>query len=242
MPYGMSSTFQVDAHQDASWDLADEGTTTLETLESHYAHLLGGNRLHGQHTLWQTFATMSCQRWYAGSTVLLGDAAHTAHYSVGSGTGLAIEDAVALDAALAGEASVASGFQAYQAVRKPRVSKLQSRAARSQAWWTSLAVRDDVPLPQLLLSYLTRTGAVTLQMVAEQNPDLLESCRTGAKHTPDLAGHVLSQPLSEVQLDRLHRGDTIATLPVTAAVTAALTTRRWRSRAPSWRRDAAVCG
>jgi anthraniloyl-CoA monooxygenase len=226
MPYGTSSTFQLDTHRDvlASWDLMDDAATTLEMLEGHYAHLLAGNRLRTQHTLWQTFATVSCERWYAGSTALLGDAAHTAHYSVGSGTGLAIEDAVALDAALAGEASVTSAFQAYQEVRKPRVSKLQFRAARSQAWWTSLSVREDVPLPQLLLSYLTRTGAVTLQMVAEQNPDLLESCLVGAKRAQDLASHVFSQPFSEGQPDRLHRGDTVATLPVTVAGTAASTT------------------
>ena len=181
MPYAAGlATFQVDARQSVfqNWPLTAAGAPTdpLAMLEEAFADLLQGSRLQAKRPQWQTFATVTCERWSHGKVVLAGDAVHTAHYSVGSGTGLAVEDGVELAECLSGSASVPEAFAAYEQARKPRVAKLQARADRSQRWWTSLDLRIDVPLPQLLLSYLTRTGAVTLAMAHETNQELIGQC------------------------------------------------------------------
>jgi anthraniloyl-CoA monooxygenase len=98
--------------------------------------------------------------------VFLGDAVHTAHYTVGSGTALAIEDALALAEALDGASSPAAAFNDYESVRKPIAQRLQQRAERSERWWSSLATRYDLPLRALVVSYLSRTGAVGLSEIA----------------------------------------------------------------------------
>jgi anthraniloyl-CoA monooxygenase len=202
MPYAPAAcTFQVDAHQKAlaSWGLPPTGgEDSIGLLRREFADLLAGARLVAKRTDWVTFPTVSCERWHWGNVVLLGDAAHTAHYTVGSGTALAVEDAAELATALAGTASPAAAFEAFQAARQDRVVRLQRRADRSQRWWTTLATRIDWPLPRLLLSYLTRTGAITLTAVARQNAALLARCFSLGSHPvpagAGLAGFILAQP------------------------------------------------
>lgn len=207
MPYGAAAcTFQVDTRQAVvdSWDLAsaEADAGTIAVLEAAFADLLQGAQLVAKKSQWSTFPTVTCERWSSGNVVLLGDAVHTAHYSVGSGTGLAVEDAVQLAEALGGSGSLEEAFAAYQLVRQPRVAKLQGRADRSQRWWTSLDLRIDAPLPQLLLSYLTRTGAITLTMVLESNADLVQQCLPlTAGASGDLVDRVLTGRVIEPDAD-----------------------------------------
>ncbi|MBK5305408.1 MAG: FAD-dependent monooxygenase [Frankiaceae bacterium] len=197
MPYSDSaSTFQVDAMQDTLGSLSDVGGSSLAYLESTFSGLLGGTPLRAKRPVWQVFETVKCERWSTGNVVLLGDAAHTAHYTVGSGTGLAIEDAACLAEALVGGGSPADAFEAYATARQPRVHRLQERAARSELWWSSLALRMDNPLPQLLLSYLSRTGAVPLAAIASDNADLVRQCLPGADGG-DLTAAILATPFEE---------------------------------------------
>lgn len=182
MPYGPGScTFQVDARTGvlSRW--------RIKLLENEFAGLLAGTPLRTKQASWSTFTTIRCENWSAGNVVFVGDAVHTAHYTVGSGTALAIEDAVALAGALRGAGSVADAFAGYQAARKPYADRLQRRADRSERWWSTLDVRCDLPLPRLVLSYLTRTGAVTLADLAEIDGALLAGCLPSA--TSDGAGH-----------------------------------------------------
>jgi len=199
MPYGPGAcTFQVDAPAAAvgSWDCA--GSVAL--LEREFADLLGPARLHVKRPDWATFPTVTCQRWHSGNVVLLGDAAHTAHYTVGSGTGLAVEDAAELAEALSMSSDPTAAFEAFEAVRRPKVARLQRRADRSQRWWTTLDVRIGLPLAQLLVSYLTRTGALTLAMVTDLNAGLITQClsqRGLSSPLPrpgELADAILAQP------------------------------------------------
>jgi anthraniloyl-CoA monooxygenase len=189
MPYAPGvSTFQVDAHTDVvrGWDLAPTAQATTALLEEQFADLLGGVHVETKRPDWVTFPTVRCERWSFGNVVLLGDAVHTAHYTVGSGTGLAVDDAVAIADALTGAGSIPDAFASYEASRMPHVVRLQRRAERSERWWSSLNRRIDLPLAQLMLSYLTRTGAVTLANVMETNPSLVDDCRAavpGAHHT-----------------------------------------------------------
>jgi anthraniloyl-CoA monooxygenase len=230
MPYsGTSSTFQVDAMQDTIRALSEACTdpdgadASLAFLENLYADLLGTTKLCAKRPSWQTFTTVACERWHHGSAVLLGDAAHTAHYTVGSGTGLAIEDAVCLATALDGEASLQAAFEAYAAERQPRVRRLQERAARSQLWWSSLGLRIDEPLHQVLLSYLTRTGAVPLTALAEANPDLLRQFLPGVPLDANLADAVLAIPFegSAGRVVPTPEGDDITTVEVPVSPTLA---------------------
>ena len=203
MPYSTgASTFQVDAPRgvlaamEKSFGSGAE-SEQLAHLEAYYQHLLAGQHLEIKRFEWSTFPTVTCQTWSAGKTVLIGDAAHTAHYTVGSGTGLAIEDAVALAQAVKGAASLRDAFVAYEAVRRPRVTQLQSRAAISERWWSTLDLRRDLPLARVLVSYLTRTGAVTLPMLVAQNQPLLETALGSSLRTVDAAAvaeSILAQP------------------------------------------------
>ena len=108
---------------------ADEARRLCEEV---FADALGGHQLISNNSVWRQFPKIRNERWSAGKSVLLGDALHTAHFSIGSGTRLAMEDAIALDKALAGHADIASALQAYEATRRPIVEKLV-RAANASA-------------------------------------------------------------------------------------------------------------
>lgn len=201
MPYGPAQcTFQVDAHEEtlAGWglDQSADARATIDFLETHYAELLGGHAIETKRSEWSAFVTVSCERWSAGRVVLAGDAAHTAHYTVGSGTGMAIDDGITLADALVGAGSPAEAFEAYEATRRPAVEHVQRRAARSQLWWSTLATRFELPLSQLMVSYLTRTGGLKLPLVVDTNGPLLADC-LGRRFdgTEDLVSRVLAEPL-----------------------------------------------
>src|SRR6201986_2213381 len=143
-PYaGGLSTFLIETDEPtwrrAGFDVSTERTAgdasdqaSLKYLEQAFAGPLRGHALIGNRTRWTRFRTVRCQRWSSERTVLLGDAAHTAHYSIGSGTKLAMEDAIALVEAMDAEPDAASAFARYEAVRRPAVGRLQELARRSQ--------------------------------------------------------------------------------------------------------------
>src|SRR3989475_787516 len=120
------STFLVEATETtwraAGMDRADEDAT-LAFCESLFRHELEGHRLLNNPSLWRNFGTLRNERWHHEKVVLLGDAAHTAHFSVGSGTKLAMEDAVALARALnrAQGGNVPAALDANEAERRPAV-------------------------------------------------------------------------------------------------------------------------
>lgn len=143
---------------------------SLRYLEAAFAEPLQGHSLIGNRTRWLRFRSVRCARWHVDNVVLLGDAAHTAHYSIGSGTKLAMEDAIALVAAIDEHDDLDTSLTAYEAVRRPAVEHLQDVAARSQRWWDSFPDRLHLPVNQLLVSYMTRAGKVPLARFAESTP------------------------------------------------------------------------
>src|SRR5205085_12149642 len=86
---------------------------------------LGGHEIIGNNSRWVNFTTVRCARWHHGNVVLIGDAAHTAHFSIGSGTKLAMEDALALAACLHEQGDVPAALAAYEAERRPVVASTQ---------------------------------------------------------------------------------------------------------------------
>src|SRR6266540_4273136 len=113
-----------------------------------------------------SICTVSCERWHDGNVVLLGDAAHTAHYSIGSGTKLAMEAGIALAAVIADASDLEEALAEYEQIRRPAVEHLQETAARSMNWWDSFPTRLDLPVEQLLVSYMTRAGKVSVDRFA----------------------------------------------------------------------------
>jgi anthraniloyl-CoA monooxygenase len=184
MPYGAGCcTFQVDTVAETARTAAlledggipESDDVALTFLGDLFRPLLGGGELLGNRSRWSTFRLITCDRWSSGKVVLLGDAAHTAHYTVGSGTRMAMEDAIVCAGALAGESSLAAAFEAYERERRPAVEHLQWRANRSQNWWRTLPYRFDLPLPVLLFSYFTRTGSAGLERLSRTAPEVVEA-------------------------------------------------------------------
>jgi 2-polyprenyl-6-methoxyphenol hydroxylase-like FAD-dependent oxidoreductase len=133
------STFIVETDE-ATWLRAGmDGFGEEETIhfcEELFARHLGGHGLLSNASTWAPFRTVRNRRWHAGNRVLLGDAAHTAHFSVGSGTKMAMEDALALAQQLdLVDGEVAPALAAFEAERRPRVERVQRMAATSFDWW-----------------------------------------------------------------------------------------------------------
>ncbi|WP_449488332.1 FAD-dependent monooxygenase, partial [Streptomyces purpurascens] len=119
-----------------------------------------GHPLVGNNSRWANFATRRARSWRRGTWVLLGDAAHTAHFSVGSGTKMAMEDAVGLAEAL-GETShsVPEALEIYEQRRRPKVEKIQNSARPSLSWWEHFGryVRTLDDPTQFAFHFLTRS-------------------------------------------------------------------------------------
>ena len=175
-----------------------DDTASLDYLGDAFTEELQGHRLIGNRTRWTQFRTVRCQQWHHGRIVLLGDAAHTAHYSIGSGTKLAMEDAIVLDQVIADADSLEAALSAYEEQRRPAVEHLQETAGRSMRWWHSFDQRLDQPVEQLFLSYMTRAGKVSVERFAESAPDVVRrglAAYAGSEPpTEDLEEWVLAQP------------------------------------------------
>lgn len=210
-PYAADrSTFLIEADP-ASWRAAgldvtdaavgdgDSDEASLRYLEEAFADDLQGHPLLGNRSRWSRFDTVHLNRWSHGNTVLIGDAAHTAHYTLGSGTKLALEDAIALSSALLAEDDIGAAFAAYEQSRRPGVERFQHLAARSQRWWESYHLRVDQPLAQLAVGFMTRAGNIDLDRFTESHPDVVaEAVTSWAGATPpsavDLNDWILAQP------------------------------------------------
>ena len=112
--------------------------------ESIFADVLAGAPLITNNSMWRQFPRLWCKNWVAGRHVLLGDAAHTAHFSIGSGTRLAMEDAIALVHALVEHADVDDALAAYQARRQPITKKIVDAANTSAAWYEGFAAKMEL--------------------------------------------------------------------------------------------------
>lgn len=131
---------------------------TIAYCERLFGERLQGHRLLSNRSLWQQFRTVRCATWHHEKVVLIGDAAHTAHFSVGSGTKMAMEDALALSQALERfPADVPRALLAYEDERRPRVQHIQSMARTSFAWWASFRHHVDWPPEKLSFHLLTRS-------------------------------------------------------------------------------------
>ncbi|MBV9099814.1 MAG: FAD-dependent monooxygenase [Candidatus Dormibacteraeota bacterium] len=145
-------------------DLApgESDTNAIEHCRKVFAEELGDHELLANNSKWLAFPTVRNQRWSAGNAVLIGDAAHTAHFSVGSGTKMAMEDAIALAQSLEGAASIPEAFEAYEAARRPGIEHIQEVAEPSRVWWERFGQRLQQLSPErFAFHFHTRTGMVS---------------------------------------------------------------------------------
>jgi anthraniloyl-CoA monooxygenase len=128
-----------------------------------FAEDLEGHVLQANNSKWISFVTVRNACWRSGNVVLLGDAAHTAHFSIGSGTKLAMEDAVALAWAFrtGGTEDVETALEAYEAERRPIVESTQRAAQGSLEWFEGIARYVDQPRLQFAFNLLTRSRRIT---------------------------------------------------------------------------------
>jgi len=171
------STFLVECDH-ATWQRYGFAEKTVEEsaaiCERVFADVLGGEPLISNRSVWRNFPWLWNERWSFGNIVLIGDALHTAHFSIGSGTRLAIEDAIALAKALEENLEdIEAALQAYEAARKPVVKKLVAASRASADWYESFPVHMKLKPMDFAFSYITRTGRVDPARLTRMSPDFM---------------------------------------------------------------------
>jgi 2-polyprenyl-6-methoxyphenol hydroxylase-like FAD-dependent oxidoreductase len=143
---------------------------TRRTLERVYAPVLDGAPLVSNKSIWRNFPNVRNERWHAGNVVLIGDALRTAHFSIGSGTRLAMEDAIALVKALKDEPNISNALKKFEAERRPIVEKLTAAADASGAWYDRFAEHMKLSPRDFAWSYIQRSGRVDPERLSKTSP------------------------------------------------------------------------
>ncbi|OXM65411.1 bifunctional salicylyl-CoA 5-hydroxylase/oxidoreductase [Amycolatopsis vastitatis] len=182
-PYGRDgSTFILEVQEDvwqrsfgpiaaASLPPGQSDEKSIALIRELCADVLGGHRIMANNSKWVSFGTVRCETWVHDNVVLLGDAAHTAHFSIGSGTKLAMEDALALAACLHENEGVAAALKAYELERRPVVTSTQRAAQASLEWFENIAQYAHQEPPQFAFNILTRSRRVTYDNLRLRDPE-----------------------------------------------------------------------
>jgi 2-polyprenyl-6-methoxyphenol hydroxylase-like FAD-dependent oxidoreductase len=172
-----SSTFLVECDRN-TWERHGFAGTTIEeskaVCERVFARTLDGHPLMSNKSVWRRFPWLWTNRWHVRNMVLIGDAAHTAHFSIGSGTRLAMEDAIALVEALDAEGDLAGGLARYDADRRPIVRTLVDAAKASAAWYELFPTHMRLDPLDFAYSYITRSGRIDGARVRAMSPLFME--------------------------------------------------------------------
>lgn len=170
---GTTSTFIVECDEvtwlKAGLDKTDEAQS-LDYCQQLLADNLAGARLQSNNSKWISFPTLKTQHWHFKNIVLLGDAIHTAHFSIGSGTKLAMEDAIALASALEQHTDLETALNEYELERKPVVEIFQRAARESQAYFETLKRYLNLEPVQFAFNLLTRSGRITYDDLRLRDP------------------------------------------------------------------------
>ena len=164
-----TATFIVECHPDTwdRWGFGDMSKEeTVATCEGIFAKHLGGHSLmsNAAHlrgsAVWMQFPRIICERWYHNNVVLMGDSAATSHFSIGSGSRLAFDSAIALAGYLHSEPAIEQAFVRYQEERRVEVLRMQSAARNSLEWFERVERYLDMPPQQFAYSLLTRSQRI----------------------------------------------------------------------------------
>jgi 2-polyprenyl-6-methoxyphenol hydroxylase-like FAD-dependent oxidoreductase len=170
------STFLVECDP-ATWQRYGFADKTVEQsqaiCETVFAATLDGHRLVSNKSVWRNFPWIWNERWSHGNMVLIGDALHSAHFSIGSGTRLAIEDAIALTKALEAETDISGALARYESERKPIVKKLVTAARTSADWYEKFPDHMKLDLMDFAYSYITRSGRIDDVRLRAMSPQFM---------------------------------------------------------------------
>jgi anthraniloyl-CoA monooxygenase len=198
------STFIVECDE-ASWRAAGldrlDSAQSIRFCEQLFApwlrgHPLMSNAQHMAGSPWTRFVRVRNERWFHDNVVLVGDAAHTAHFSIGSGTKLAMEDAIALTRVLSSGRPLAQALGSYQDERGTEALRLQNAARNSMEWFENVKRYVHLEPEQFAYSLLTRSQRVSHENLRIRDRAYLESCerwwssRAQQSHEPYAAGGV----------------------------------------------------
>jgi 2-polyprenyl-6-methoxyphenol hydroxylase-like FAD-dependent oxidoreductase len=180
------STFLVECDR-ATWRRYGFADKTVEEskaiCETVFADTLGGHPLVSNKSVWRNFPWIWNEHWSFRNMVLVGDALHSAHFSIGSGTRLAIEDVIALVKALEAERELPAALARYEAERKPIVKKLVAAARASATWYEQFPEHMKLGLMDFAYSYITRSGRIDDARLRAMSPLFMAryEARAGSK-------------------------------------------------------------
>lgn len=196
------STFIVEMSPEV-WDAAGFGESAAEVfapgvsdqkaiskIRAIFADELAGHAVLSNNSKWLNFTTVKNRSWRHGNIVLLGDAAHTAHFSIGSGTKLAMEDSLALAACLHEHQDLETALAAYETERRPVVESTQRAAQASLEWFERIGQYKSQAPTQFAFNLLTRSRRITQENLRLRDPEFAEAVErhfAESQGLPDLA-------------------------------------------------------
>ena len=172
-----TSTFIIECDPqtwtNAGFDQLDDEQTRAY-LADVFKHDLNGQPLLTNNSKWIQFLLVRNTRWYFENVVMLGDSLHTAHFSIGSGTKLALEDAIALAACLKNADSVSDALSVFESSRRPVIEDYQAAAFESMTWFEN--ARDYMHLSpvELAFSLMMRSGRVSYEDLQKRDPEFIQ--------------------------------------------------------------------
>jgi 2-polyprenyl-6-methoxyphenol hydroxylase-like FAD-dependent oxidoreductase len=177
------STFIVECDR-ATWDRVGFATLSPEASRAYcervFADTLDGHPLVENNSVWRNFPVLANRRWSFRNRVLVGDALHTAHFTIGSGTRLAMEDVIALVAALdAHPGDVPAALASYEHTRRPILEKLVTAAAASADWHEHFPEHMKLAPLDFAMAYVTRTGRIDSARLRELAPHFVARYEAG---------------------------------------------------------------
>jgi len=182
------STFIVECDA-ATWHRAGlnalDDAASRAYCEALFAPDLDGRPLISNRSQWRNFPLLTNQRWSAGNVVLIGDALRTGHFSIGSGTRLAFDDAIALARALGDAKGVGAIVAGFERERRPVVDKLVAAANASSYWYERMADKMAQTPLELAYDYMTRSGRMSDARLGEAAPAFMAAVRAERARHPD---------------------------------------------------------
>ena len=195
-------TFIVECPEDAWRRAGLESASEAQSIaycEALFQPELRGRRLMSNRSLWVNFLTLRQESWHHGKVVLLGDAAHTAHFSIGSGTKLAMEDSIALVDALRRHEDLGAALNDYEMERQPIVERFQEAALESSSYFEHVSRYAQFDPRQFAFNLLTRSRRITYINLTQRDPELVRTVDSwfaaAATGSPDGAVRLSPPPM-----------------------------------------------
>ena len=193
------STFIVECSEKAFFSAGMDKASEDETIafcEKVFAKELAGHKLLKNRSIWRAFPVVRNKHWHSGKAVILGDAGHTAHYSIGSGTKLALEDAITLAEAVLSTDNVEEALAAYEEARRPTAESLQRSAQVSLEWFESTPRYMALDPLTFSMSLLTRSLRITHENLKLRDPKFVERVDAAfAEKAEKQSGVAIKKPL-----------------------------------------------